>query len=170
MTSWLTHAHSCKFAGHSHFRHLGIGRISSSYSSLPTCRRQSSCSAYLEARPTLRTLRRHRQDGLKVDGVSTMTSMAAHVVASFCCRAALVLLLLACATHGSIETPESVHRRASFQLDTKRLSQAMWLDGAVNHGVPSTFACSSLEGAACLYSVPVRSRFAQGVLAPLLMV
>lgn len=98
-----------------------------------------------------------------------MTPKATHVVAVACCKAAL-LLLLACATHGSVETPESVHRRASFQLDTKRLSQAMWLDGAVNHGVPSTFACSSLEGAACLYSAPVQARFAQGVLAPLLIV
>jgi hypothetical protein len=139
-----------------------------------SCYVGQAVGAFVEARLLPRTSRRHEPDVLKLDGVSIMTSKAAHVVAAFSCKAALLLLLLlllfAYAANGSVEAPESVHRRASFQLDTKRLSQAMWLDGAVNHGVPSTFACSSLEGAACLYSAPVRSRFAQGGLAPLLVV
>lgn len=105
---------------------------------------------------------------LKLDGLPVMTAKANHVVAAFWIEAVL-LLLVACAAHGAVEAPESVHRRSFFQLDTKRLSQAMWLDGAVNHGVPSRFPCSSLEGAACLYSAPVRSRFAEGAAPPLLL-
>ena len=103
---------------------------------------------------------------LKLDGLPMMTSKSTHVVAAFWIEAVL-LLLVACAVHGAVEAPESVHRRSFFQLDTKRLSQAMWLDGAVNHGVPSRFPCSSLEGASCLYNAPLRSRFAEGALAPL---
>lgn len=91
-----------------------------------------------------------------------MLALSATHVAAAILGSALLLLTLADGAHGAFEAPESVHRRAFFQLDSKRLSQAMWLDGAVNHGVPSRFPCSSLEGAACLYSSPERSRFAEG--------
>lgn len=69
-------------------------------------------------------------------------------------------LLLLVGSHGAAAVaPESVHRRAFFQLDAKRLAQAMWLEGAMSHNVPSRFPCSSLEGAACLYSSGLRHHF-----------
>lgn len=77
--------------------------------------------------------------------------------------AGVLLLLLGAGVLDAVEAPESVHRRAFFQLDAKRLAQAMWLEGAMSHGVPSRFACSSLEGAGCLYSPAVRRHFTEGV-------
>lgn len=68
------------------------------------------------------------------------------------CALWAVASLLLVHSGADAEAPESKHRHACFHLDANRLAQAMWLHGALSHQVPSRFACSSLQGAACLHN------------------
>lgn len=68
-----------------------------------------------------------------------------------CALLAAAVLLLHTGTSAQTAAPEALHRRAYFKLDTRRFAQAMWLEGAMHHRLPTKFPCSSLEGASCLY-------------------
>ncbi len=68
-----------------------------------------------------------------------------------CALLAAAVLLLHTGTSAQTAAPEALHRRACFKLDTRRFAQAMWLEGAMHHRLPTKFPCSSLEGASCLY-------------------